>query len=45
MFLGENLGKFEAEVCPVCGEQFFNEKTSLEVEKIAKKQCLKARKD
>ena len=40
MFLGENLGKFEAEVCPVCGEQFFNEKTSLEVERIAKKQGL-----
>jgi len=27
IFLGKNLGKFEAEVCPVCGEQFFNEKT------------------
>lgn len=40
IFIGENLGKFEAEVCPVCGEQFFNEKTSLEVEKIAKQRGL-----
>ncbi len=40
VFLGENLGKFEAEVCPICGEQFFNENTSLQVEKIAKKRGL-----
>ncbi len=31
------LGSFPAEVCTKCGEEVFDEKTSEEIEKIAKK--------
>ena len=40
IFLGENLGRFEAEVCNAFHEQFFDEKTSIDVEKIAKSKGL-----
>lgn len=33
---GISLGKFEADVCDNCGESFFNEKTSDEIDKVAK---------
>lgn len=37
---GELLGHFEAEVCDKCNEQFFDEKTSDEIDEIAKKKGL-----
>ena len=36
ILLGQNLGKFEAEVCSKCGEQVFDESISNEIEKKAK---------
>ena len=37
---GVNLGRFQAEVCNKCGEIFFDEKTSDEIDGIAKKKGL-----
>lgn len=37
---GVNLGKFPAEVCTKCGEEVFDEKTSEEIDKIAKEKGL-----
>ena len=37
---GINLGKFPAEVCSKCGEEVFDEKTSEEIDKIAKEKGL-----
>ena len=34
---GVSLGKFPAQVCEVCNEQWFDEKTSNEIEKAEKK--------
>ena len=34
------LGKFPAEVCTKCGEELFDEKTSEEIDKIAKEKGL-----
>lgn len=34
---GENLGKFDAEVCNLCNEKFFNEETSSKIDDKAKK--------
>ena len=39
-FLGENLGKFKAEVCIKCGEQIFDEETSKKITEIAKERDL-----
>jgi len=40
LLLGENLGKFAAEVCDTCGEQFFDEEASKKIEVVAKKRGL-----
>jgi len=37
---GENLGKFEAEVCTKCGEELFTEKVSDQIDEVAKKKGL-----
>jgi len=37
IFLGENLGKFPAEVCTKCGEEVFDECSTNKISKIAKK--------
>lgn len=37
---GVSLGKFPADVCTKCGEEVFNEKTSEEIDKIAKQKGL-----
>jgi|SRR3989344_3977939 len=37
---GENLGRFIAEVCLKCGEEVFDEKTSTEIDNIAKEKGL-----
>ena len=37
---GVSLGKFIAEVCTKCGEEIFDEKTSEEIDKIAKQKGL-----
>ncbi len=37
---GINFGKFPAEVCIKCGEEVFDEKTSEEIDKIAKQKGL-----
>jgi len=37
---GSNLGKFPAEVCTKCDEEVFDEKTSEEIDKIAKEKGL-----
>ncbi|MEK6914069.1 MAG: YgiT-type zinc finger protein [Nanoarchaeota archaeon] len=34
---GESLGKFPAMVCQSCGEQWFDEETSIKIEKAEKK--------
>lgn len=42
---GVSLGKFDAKVCSLCGEKFFNEKTSSDIDKSAKESglwCLEA---
>jgi hypothetical protein len=36
IFLGQNLGKFEAEVCTKCGEQVFSEETAERISDIAR---------
>jgi len=40
VLLGEDFGKFDAEVCDKCGEEFFDEKVSMATEKIAKEKGL-----
>jgi len=40
IFLGEDLGSFEAEVCQKCGEQVFDEKITKKITEIAKKKGL-----
>ncbi len=30
-FMDEQIGNFEAEVCPICGETFFDEETSRKI--------------
>lgn len=40
IFLGENLGKFEAEVCSKCEEKVFDEDVSKKISTIAKKRGL-----
>lgn len=37
---GVSLGKFPAEVCTRCGEEVFDEKTSEEIDKVAKNKGL-----
>lgn len=37
---GQNLGKFDAEVCSKCGEQFFEENVSKNMTQAAKKKGL-----
>jgi len=39
-FLGQNLGRFKAEVCTKCGEQVFSEETAERISEIAKKRGL-----
>ncbi len=39
-FLGENLGKFPAEVCTECGEQVFEEETTRKISAIVKQKGL-----
>ena len=39
-FLGENLGKFSAEICASCGEQVFEEEVTKKVSLIAKQKGL-----
>ena len=38
--LGESLGKFEAEVCDSCGEQFFDEEVDSQITEAAKRKKL-----
>ncbi len=40
ILLGENLGKFPAEVCTKCGEQVFDEEVSEKIDVIAKQKGL-----
>lgn len=40
ILLGENLGKFPAEVCTKCGEQVFDEGVSEKIDIIAKQKGL-----
>lgn len=40
IFLGENLGRFFAEVCTRCGEEVFDEAVSAQIEKAIKKKGL-----
>ena len=40
IFLGENLGRFTAEVCTKCGEEVFDEAVSGQIEKIAREKGL-----
>ena len=37
---GINLGNFPADVCTKCGEELFDEKTSEEIDKVAKEKGL-----
>ena len=37
---GIKLGKFPAEVCTKCGEEVFNRKASLAIEKVSKEKGL-----
>ena len=39
-FLGENLGKFPAEVCEKCGEKIFEEEITKKISGIAKQKGL-----
>lgn len=34
---GKSIGKFKADVCESCGEQWFDEKTALKIEEAEKK--------
>ena len=36
LFLGENLGKFDAKVCAKCGETLFEEDASRKITEVAK---------
>ncbi len=36
IYLGENLGKFDAEICTRCHNQVFDEKTFQKIENLAK---------
>ena len=40
LFLGENLGKFDAEVCTKCGEMLFDEDASKKITEAAKEKGL-----
>jgi len=40
LFLGENLGKFQVEVCSKCGEKVFDEDVAKKISTIAKKKGL-----
>ncbi len=40
VFLGENIGKFDAQVCTKCGEKVFNEETFGMIEEIVRKKGL-----
>ena len=40
ILLGENLGKFPADVCAKCGEQVFDEEVSEKIDVIAKQKGL-----
>ena len=40
IYLGENLGKFDAEVCTKCNEQIFDEATFEKIERLAKSKGL-----
>lgn len=40
IFMGENLGKFKAEVCTKCNEQVFDEDVSKKITEIAKEKGL-----
>ena len=40
LYLGENLGKFGAEVCEECGEVVFDEDITKKISEIAKKKGL-----
>ena len=40
ILLGQNLGKFPAEVCTKCGEQVFDEEVSEKIDVIAKQKGL-----
>ena len=40
MLLGENLGKFSAEVCTSCKETVFDEKISEQIDEVAKERGL-----
>ena len=40
IYLGENLGKFDAEVCTKCNEQIFDEETFDKIESLAKSKGL-----
>ena len=37
---GEQLGKFKADVCSKCGEEFFNEESSDKIDEVARKKGL-----
>ena len=37
---GEHLGKFKADVCSKCGEEFFSEESSNKIDEIARKKGL-----
>jgi len=39
-YLGENIGRFQAEVCAKCGEIVFDEEVSDKIEKIVKEKGL-----
>ncbi len=36
MLYGEKIGLFDAEVCTICGERFFDEKTSEKIDQATK---------
>ncbi len=40
IFLGDNIGKFDAEVCTKCSEKVFNGETFARIEEIVKKKGL-----
>ncbi|MBI3051969.1 AbrB/MazE/SpoVT family DNA-binding domain-containing protein [Candidatus Woesearchaeota archaeon] len=40
IYLGENLGKFDADVCTKCNEQVFDEETFQRIEALAKNKGL-----
>ena len=40
ILLGQNLGKFKAEVCKKCGEEVFSEEIAKEIDKVAKEKGL-----